>query len=175
MATMTDVASPPVLKRHVAAAVAGNALEFYDFTTYAYFAIQIGHAFFPSRAPFVSLILSLMTFGAGFLLRPVGAVVIGRYADRVGRKPAMLVSLTLMGVAVLGLALTPSYAQIGPAAAFLALGWRLVQGFALGGEVGPSTTFLVEAAPPHRRGLYGSWQAAGQAAAAMAGGLVGSP
>jgi MFS family permease len=173
MATMTDIASPPVLKRHVAAAVAGNALEFYDFTTYAYFAIQIGHAFFPSRAPFVSLILSLMTFGAGFLLRPVGAVVIGRYADRVGRKPAMLVSLTLMGVAVLGLALTPSYAQIGPAAAFLALGWRLVQGFALGGEVGPSTTFLVEAAPPHRRGLYASWQAVGQAAAAMAGGLVG--
>ena len=78
----------PVLKRHVAAAVAGNALEFYDFTTYAFYAAQIGRAFFPSHSPLVSLMLSLATFGAGFLTRPIGAIVIGRYADRAGRRPA---------------------------------------------------------------------------------------
>ena len=166
-------APPAILKRHVAAAVAGNALEFYDFTIYAAFAVQIGRTFFPGHSPFISLILSLATFGAGFALRPVGAVLIGRYADKVGRKPAMLFSLTLMGVAILGLALTPSYAMIGPAAPILALIWRLAQGFALGGEVGPTTAFLVEASPPARRGLYGSWQNISQNMAFVAGGLIG--
>ncbi len=166
-------APSPVLRRHVAAAVIGNGLEVYDFTVYGYFAVQIGHAFFPSKTAFVSLILSLATFGAGFLLRPVGAVMIGRYADRVGRKPAMLLSLTLMGVAILGLALTPSYAAIGVAAPILALAWRLVQGFALGGEIGPTTAFLIEAAPPERRAFFGAFQGVSQAAAALTAGLVG--
>ena len=166
-------APPAILKRHVAAAVAGNALEFYDFTIYAAFAVQIGRTFFPGHSPFISLILSLATFGAGFALRPVGAVLIGRYADKVGRKPAMLFSLTLMGVAILGLALTPSYAMIGPAAPILALIWRLAQGFALGGEVGPTTAFLIESSPPARRGLYGCWQGASQNMAFVAGGLIG--
>jgi len=165
---------PPVIfKRHVAAAVAGNALEFYDFTIYAAFSVQIGHVFFPNKSAFISLILSLATFGAGFALRPIGAVLIGRYADRVGRKPAMLFSLGLMGVAILGLALTPSYAQIGVAAPLLALFWRLAQGFALGGEVGPTTAFLVEASPPARRASYSSWQGVSQNMAFLAGGAVG--
>ncbi|HEX4179376.1 MAG TPA: MFS transporter [Caulobacteraceae bacterium] len=163
-------AIPP---RLVAAAVVGNALEFYDFTTYAYFAVQIGHAFFPGRSAFESLMLSLATFGAGFFSRPVGAVVIGAIADRTGRKPAMLLSFTLMGLAILGLALTPTYAQIGLWAPLLALGFRLLQGFALGGEVGPTTAFLVEAAPPGRRGFYGGWQGASQGVATLFGGLVG--
>ena len=137
-----------ILKRHVAAAVAGNALEFYDFVTYAYFAVQIGHTFFPTGSEFASRMLSLSTFGVGFLMRPVGALVLGRYADRVGRKPAMMLTLGMMGVAVLGLALTPGYAQIGLAAPIIALAWRLLQGFALGGETGPTTAYLVEAAPP---------------------------
>src|SRR5277367_3516653 len=127
-------ASSPVSPRQVAAAVVGNALEFYDFTTYAYFAVQIGQAFFPGRSAFESLMLSLATFGAGFFSRPIGAIVIGSLADRVGRKPAMLLSFGLMGLAILGLALTPSYRQIGLAAPLLALGFRLLQGFALGGE-----------------------------------------
>ena len=165
-------AAPAILKRHVAAAVAGNALEFYDFTIYAAFAVEIGHTFFPGT-PFVSLISSLITFGAGFALRPLGAIMIGRYADKVGRKPAMLFSLSLMGVSVLGLALTPSYAMIGPAAPIIVLAWRLMQGFALGGEVGPTTAYLVEASPPSRRGLYGSWQTASQNIAFIAGGLIG--
>jgi MFS family permease len=163
----------PILRRHVAAAVIVNGLEVYDFVTYSYFAVQIGHAFFPSKTQFISLMLSLATFGAGFLLRPVGALVIGRYADRVGRKPAMLLSLILMGVSIVGLVLTPSYAVIGLAAPILALSWRLIQGFALGGEIGPTTAYLVEAAPPAKRGFYTAFQGISQAAAALTGGLVG--
>jgi MFS transporter, MHS family, citrate/tricarballylate:H+ symporter len=166
-------ASGVVLKRHVAAAVAGNALEFYDFVTYTYFAIQIGDTFFPVNSDFMRLILSLGTFGVGFVMRPVGALVLGRYADRVGRRPAMMLTLTLMGVAVLGLALTPGYAQIGVAAPVLVLVWRLLQGFALGGETGPTTAYLIEAAEPEKRGLYASWQPASQSVAFFFGGLVG--
>lgn len=157
----------------VAAAVIGNALEFYDFTIYAFFAVQIGHNFFPNRNPFVSLMLSLATFGAGFMLRPLGAIAIGRFADRRGRRPAMLFSFGLMGIAILGVALTPSYASIGVAAPILVLVWRLCQGFALGGEVGPTTAYLVEASPPAKRGLYGAWQGGSQNLANIAGGLVG--
>jgi MFS family permease len=164
---------PPITARQVTAAVAGNALEFYDFTVYATFASQIAHSFFPGRTPFVSLILTLVTFGVGFLLRPIGAVVIGRWADRHGRRPAMMFSFALMGVSILGLALTPSYGTIGPAAPLLVLFWRLCQGFALGGEVGPTTAFLVEAAPPARRGFYGAWQGGSQNLASLMGGLVG--
>jgi MFS family permease len=164
---------PPITARQVTAAVAGNALEFYDFTVYATFASQIAHSFFPGRTPFISLILTLVTFGVGFLLRPIGAVVIGRWADRHGRRPAMMLSFALMGVSILGLALTPSYATIGPAAPLLVLLWRLCQGFALGGEVGPTTAFLVEAAPASRRGFYGAWQGGSQNLANLVGGLVG--
>jgi len=170
-------ATPPLgatLKaRHVAAVTAGNALEFYDFLTYAFFAAQIGRTFFPSHDAAGSLLASLATFGAGFLMRPVGALTIGRMADRIGRKPAMLLSFTLMGVAMVGLALTPSYRAIGIAAPILAIGFRLVQGFALGGEIGPNTAYLIEAAPPHRRGLYVSFQYMSQDGSILVSGLVG--
>lgn len=165
--------SAPIRHRHVAAAVVGNALEFYDFTAYAFFAVQIGNSFFPNHAPFGRLMLSLAAFGAGFVTRPLGAVVIGAFGDRVGRKPAMLVSFTLMGLAVMGLALTPPYAMIGPMAGVLAVTARLIQGFALGGEVGPVTAFLVEAAPADRRGFYGALQNASQGLSGLAAGLVG--
>lgn len=168
-----EPAADPILKRHVTAAVIGNALEFYDFTTYAFFASQISQAFFPGKTAFIKLILALITFGVGFAPRPLGAIIIGRMADRVGRKPAMLLSLTIMGVSIIGLALTPTFASIGMAAPVLVLGWRLAQGFALGAEVGPTTAFLVEAAPPAHRGLYGAWQSISQNLAAIAGGLVG--
>ena len=115
---------------------------------------------------------TLAFFGLGFLTRPLGAIVIGYYADTVGRKPAMVVSLALMGISVVGLALTPSYAQIGIAAPILLLLFRVLQGFALGGEVGPSTAFLIEAAPPHRRGLYASIQQASQGVAILTAGVV---
>jgi MHS family citrate/tricarballylate:H+ symporter-like MFS transporter len=163
----------PLRKRHIAAAVTGNALEFYDFTTYAYFAIQIGHSFFPSHDPFISLMAALVTFGAGFVMRPIGAIVIGRYADRIGRKPAMLLSLGMMGAGVLGLAITPSYAAIGIAAPIIVVLLRLIQGFALGGEVGPTTSFLMEAAPPEKRGLYGALQFASQGVSTLLAGIAG--
>ncbi len=162
-----------ILKRHVVAATVGNALEFYDFTTYAFYAVQIGKAFFPSTSPMASLMLSLATFGAGFITRPLGAIVIGAYADRAGRRPAMMLTFLLMGLALLGLALCPSYAAIGPLAPVLVVIARLVQGFALGGEVGPTTAFLLEAAPPNRRGLYTAFQSISQNAAALVAGLIG--
>lgn len=163
----------PLRKRQVAAVAVGNAIEFYDFVTYAFFAAQIGRTFFPSDEPGASLLASLATFGAGFLTRPLGAWVIGRMGDRRGRKPAMLLSFGLIGVAVIGLPLVPSYASIGVAAPVLVVLFRLLQGFALGGEVGPSTAFLMEAAPLHRRGLYISLQAMGADAAVLVAGLVG--
>jgi MHS family citrate/tricarballylate:H+ symporter-like MFS transporter len=172
-AAPTRAASVTISRRHVAGVVLGNALEFYDFLTYAFFAVQIGRAFFPGHSPFASLMLSLVTFGAGFICRPIGAILIGRYADRAGRRPAMVFTFALMGVSILGLAMTPSFAAIGPLAPVLVVTWRLAQGFALGGEVGPSTAFLVEASPPLRRGLYTAWQGASQAFASIAGGLVG--
>jgi MHS family citrate/tricarballylate:H+ symporter-like MFS transporter len=168
-----------IRRRHVTAAVIGNALEFYDFTTYAFFSVAIGQTFFPSgpggltTTEFGSLMASLGTFGAGFILRPIGGLVIGSYADRIGRRPAMLLSFTMMGLAILALAVIPSYRSIGVAAPILAVLARMLQGFALGGEVGPTTAYLVEAAPERQRGLYASWQSASQSIASMVGGGVG--
>jgi MFS family permease len=152
----------------------GNMLEFYDFVTYSFFAIQIGRTFFPSHSQFASLMLSLATFGAGFVTRPIGALVIGAYSDRVGRRPAMILSFAMMGSAIIALALTPSYDAIGITAPILVVVARLVQGFSLGGEVGPTTAYLMEAAAVGRRGLAVSWQAASQQVAATAGALVGA-
>ncbi len=160
--------------RQVAAVVVGNALEFYDFLTYAFFAAQIGRTFFPSANAEHSLLASLATFGAGFVTRPIGAVVIGSLGDRVGRKPAMVLSFSMMGIAIIGLALTPSYRMIGMAAPILVICFRLMQGFALGGEVGPTTAFMIEAAPPERRGFYGSLQYATQDLAVLCAGGVGT-
>jgi MFS family permease len=159
--------------RHVLAVTLGNALEFYDFIVYGFFAVYIGQAFFPSKDGASGLLLSLATFGAGFLTRPVGAIVIGAIGDRAGRKPAMILSFTLMGIAIFGLSLTPPYARIGIAAPLLALFFRLLQGFALGGEMGPSTAFLAEAAAPHRRGLFIAMQLVSQNVAALLAGGIG--
>jgi MFS family permease len=117
--------------------------------------------------------LSLATFGAGFLTRPVGSFVIGAYADRVGRRPAMMLSFALMGGSILALAVIPPYSRIGLAAPVLAIAARMVQGFSLGGEVGPTTAYLLESAPIERRGLIVSLQAASQNVAAIVGSLVG--
>jgi MFS family permease len=157
----------------VVATVLGNALEFYDFTTYAFFAVMIGRAFFPAHDPFISLLLSVAAFGVGFISRPLGGIVIGAYADRAGRRPAMMLSIGLMAVGMVLLAATPSYAVIGVAAPILVVVARLVQGFALGGEVGPSTAYLLEAAPAGKRGEYGVWQIASQGAAMALAGIFG--
>lgn len=159
--------------RVVAATVAGNAFEFYDFLAYAFFAVYIGKAFFPASVPLVSLLTTLAVFGVGFVTRPIGGVLIGAFADRVGRKPAMLLTIGLITVGTLGLALTPSYASIGIAAPIIVVACRLVQGLALGGEVGPSTAYLVEIAPNGKRGLYASWQLASQGVGVLLAGSLG--
>ena len=165
---------PPGLPgRAIFAVTIGNMLEFYDFITYSFFAIQIGHSFFPSRSQFASLMLSLATFGAGFVTRPLGGLVIGAYSDREGRRPAMMLSFGMMGSAIIVLALTPSFAAIGIAAPIIVIVARMVQGFSLGGEVGPTTAYLMEAAAVNKRGLSVSWQPASQQIAATAGALIG--
>jgi MFS family permease len=157
----------------IAATVAGNALEFYDFLTYSAFAVYIGRVFFPVDNPLASLLLSLATFGVGFVTRPLGGVLIGAYADRAGRRPALVLTICLMATGTAALVLTPGYATIGLAAPVILVLARLVQGLALGGEVGPSTAVLLECAPHRRRGMFTSWQSASQGLAIFAAGLVG--
>jgi MHS family citrate/tricarballylate:H+ symporter-like MFS transporter len=173
--TQGGTPAPPTIRaRHIAAVSVGNALGFYDFLTYVYFAVYIGHAFFPAHNQTAQLLATYAASFVGFLARPVGAMIIGPMGDRIGRKAAMTFSFALMGVGVTGVALTPTYAQIGIAAPILVVLFRLVQGFALGGEVGPTTAFLIEAAPPMRRGFYASLQYATQDAGVLVAGLIGT-
>lgn len=165
--------TPRQRRRAIVAATLGNGLEFYDFLTFAFFAIQIGHTFFPSDNAYLSLMGSLATFGAGFITRPIGAHVLGGYADHRGRKPAMLISMSLMGAGILLLCITPGYAAIGIAAPVIAVIARLVQGFALGGEVGCASIYMMESAHSMRRGFTVSWQGASQGVASTIGALVG--
>ncbi len=170
---MTSEAPPPITRGQIVGVTLGNALEFYDFLVFSFFAVQIGQCFFPATNPQSSLLLALATFGAGFLTRPIGAFVIGGLGDRIGRRPMMLLSFAMIGLSTLGVALTPSYATIGLAAPILVIVCRLVQGFALGGEVGTSTAFLAEAAPAAKRGRYIALQFVGQSAATLTAGAVG--
>lgn len=160
-------------RRAIVAATVGNALEFYDFMIFTFFAIQIGDAFFPSDDPFVRLMASLAAFGIGFVSRPIGAWIIGGYADRHGRKPALMLSMIMMGVAIAVMALTPGFAVIGIAAPIIVVLARLVQGFAVGGEVGPATAYMMENASEARRGLVVSMQRVSQLIATTAGSVVG--
>ncbi|PHN62370.1 MFS transporter [Pseudomonas sp. ICMP 8385] len=165
--------APDAGRKSIFAVVLGNAVEFFDFGVYATFAVIIGHTFFPSDSAFVSLMLSVTAFGIGFIVRPLGAVLIGAYADRVGRKPAMLLTLVMMAVGTGSIAILPGYETIGIAAPILLVVTRMIQGLAWGGEAGPATTYILEAAPPHKRGTYACWQVVAQGVAAMAAGLVG--
>ncbi len=159
--------------RNVIAAVIGNALEFYDFTVYAVFATMIGRAFFPATDPYASLLLSVATFFVGFIARPLGGIVIGAYADRYGRRPAMTLTILLMAFGSGMIGVLPGYAQIGIAAPILLAVARLIQGFSTGGEMGPATTFLLETATPGRRCFYGSWQFASQNIGSIISGVLG--
>jgi MFS family permease len=156
---------------HLAGVVAGNTLEFYDFTVFLFFAPQIGATLFGGRSD--GLLFALAAFAVGFLTRPLGAAVIGRHGDVVGRKPAMLLSFSLMGGALLVIGLTPPSSVLGIGSAIIVVVARLVQGFALGGEVGPTTALLIESAPPDRRGRYGAWQIASQGIAVLMAGIIG--
>ncbi|HTQ15174.1 MAG TPA: MFS transporter [Rhizomicrobium sp.] len=161
-------------RRHIAAATIGNALDVYDFIIYGTFSIQIGHAFFSARDPYFSLMASLALFGVAFLARPIGGLVLGQYADRVGRKSAMVLALYGAGATVVALALIPTYAQIGAWSTILAVVIRLTQGFVLGAETGTASAFLLEASAPEHRGLSVSWQGASQGVAGAIGAGVGA-
>ncbi|RQS14714.1 MFS transporter [Burkholderia sp. Bp9002] len=160
--------------RQVVAAVVGNTLEWYDFIVYGFFSSIIARLFFPADSQYASLLMSLATFGVGFFMRPVGGIVLGLYADRKGRKAAMQLIILLMTLSIALIVFAPTHAAIGPAAPVLIVVARLLQGFATGGEYASSTAFLVESAPAHRRGLYGSWQLIGQCLAVFAGAAMGA-
>lgn len=158
LAEPTPPLSPATRRRAIVACLLGNLFELFDFGVYGYFAVQIGKAIFPSVDPVVSVLASFATYGVGFLMRPIGAMVLGSYGDRHGRKSALALTITLMAVATGFTGLVPSYAAIGLWAPVLLVFCRLLQGFSTGGEWGGATTFLVEHAPAGRRGFYGSLQ-----------------
>lgn len=157
----------------IAAVVAGNALEFFDFLVYAIFAIFIGKAFFPADNPLTSLLVSLAVFGVGFVTRPLGGILFGYLGDRIGRRTALLGTIGFITLGSLGIALTPTYASIGISAPIIVVLCRLLQGLALGGEVGPASAFLIEIAPRNRRGFYQSWQMASQGIGVLLAGALG--
>ncbi|CAJ0681259.1 MFS transporter [Ralstonia mannitolilytica] len=153
-------------RRIVISSSIGNALEWYDFLVYGFFASVIGKLFFPADDEWVSLLFAVGSFGVSFITRPVGAIVLGLYADKKGRKAALTLSILLMIVGTLAIALMPSYQQIGIVAPIAILLARLVQGFAVGGEFGSATAFMVEHST-RGRGYYASWQFASQGLAAI--------
>jgi len=165
---------PPALSRKaVVAVVIGNWLEFYDFLAFTFFAVMIGRAFFPGESEVGRLLSALATFGVGFFTRPLGAAVIGTYADRAGRRAAMTLTLMLMAVGSAMMGLAPTYAQVGIAAPIILVVARLIQGFSCGGEVGPATAYLLESAPPEKRALMAGWQSFSQVLALLSGSLAG--
>jgi MHS family proline/betaine transporter-like MFS transporter len=157
----------------IAAITLGNGLEFFDFTIYSFFATIIGKLYFPVEGQLAQLMLAAGTFGVGFIMRPVGGVVLGAYADRAGRKAAMSLTLWMMTLGSAIIAFAPTYAAIGVAAPLLVILARLIQGFALGSEIGASTSLLMEYGSDKTRGFYGSWQFVSQGLNTVCGSLVG--
>ncbi|WP_368620437.1 MFS transporter [Paraburkholderia sp. BR13444] len=157
----------------IAAITLGNGLEFFDFTIYSFFATIIGKLYFPVEGQLAQLMLAVGTFGVGFIMRPVGGIVLGGYADCAGRKAAMSLTLWLMTLGSAIIAFAPTYAAIGVAAPLLVILARLIQGFALGGEVGASTALLLEYGSDRTRGFYGSWQFVSQGMNTVVGSLLG--
>lgn len=174
---MTLQRTPMSRRKTIVATTIGNGLEFFDFTIYGFLALVIGKLFFPTLDSYGQLLATVGSFGVGFVMRPLGGIVIGAYADRAGRKKAMTLTIFLMALGCAMIAFAPTYAQIGVAAPLLIVAARLIQGFSAGGEVGASTTLLVEHATPANRGYMASWQFASQGlgillGAATAGGLT---
>ncbi|MEE9099329.1 MULTISPECIES: MFS transporter [Pseudomonas] len=153
--------------------VSGNFLEMYDFMVYGFYATAIAKTFFPGDDPFASLMLSLATFGAGFLMRPLGAIFLGAYIDRHGRRQGLIITLGLMAMGTLLIAFVPGYATLGAAAPLLVLLGRLLQGFSAGVELGGVSVYLAEIATPGKRGFFVSWQSASQQVAVVFAGLLG--
>src|SRR5580658_7270350 len=158
--------------RAILAASVGNLLEWYDFSVYALFAIYIAANFFPRSDPGLDLVKTFLVFGLGFVIRPLGAVLIGIYGDRVGRKAALTLTILIMAGGTLIIALAPSFALIGIGAPLLLLAGRILQGFSAGGEIGSATAFLVEHSPADQRGRYTAWLQASMGMSNILGALV---
>ena len=156
----------------IVAAGVGNFLEMFDFTVYSFFAAIIGHVFFNSEDKLISLLISVSVFGVGFVMRPLGSIIIGAYADRHGRKAAMLLTIVLMAIGSALIGFAPPYSAIGIFAPLLIVLGRLCQGFSAGGEVGAATTLLMESAERNKRGFFVSWQFFGQGLSTLSGSLL---
>ena len=165
------------MTHHKAAAILrvslGNFLEMYDFMVFGYYAAAIGRAFFPTQNEYASLMLSFMTFGTGYLMRPLGAVVLGAYIDHHGRRKGLLLTLLLMAVGTLSIAMMPGYEMIGLFAPLLIVVGRLLQGLSAGVEVGGASVYLAEIATPGRKGFFVSWQSGSQQVAVMFAAFLG--
>jgi metabolite-proton symporter len=159
--------------RSVIRVASGNFLEMYDFMVYAYYASYIAREIFPSSSEFASLMLTLGTFGAGYLMRPLGAVVLGAYVDRHGRRAGLILTLFLMAIVTLVIACTPAYRTIGIVAPVVVVLGRLLQGFSAGVELGGVSVYLSEIATPGHRGFYCAWQSGSQQVAVMFAALLG--
>lgn len=177
---MTTVTSPPNPARKpqgnaktIFNVTSGNFLEMFDFMVFGYYATAIAKTFFPGDDPFASLMLTLMTFGAGFLMRPLGAIVLGSYIDHHGRRKGLLMTLGLMAIGTLTIAVVPGYNTLGAAAPILILLGRLLQGFSAGVELGGVSVYLAEIAPKNRKGFFVSWQSGSQQIAVIFAALLG--
>ena len=151
----------------------GNFLEMYDFIIYGYYAKYIGDTFFPSDNEFISLLSTFLAYGVGFLVRPVGALVLGSFMDRYGRRAGLLLSLSLMAIGTASIAVTPGYAVLGVFAPIIIVAGRLIQGFSSGAEIGGCSVYLAEIATPGNRGFYCAWQSGSQQVAVMLSALLG--
>ena len=159
--------------RMIVRVASGNFLEMFDFMVYAYYASYIAHEIFPSDSEFASLMLTLGTFGAGYLMRPLGAIVLGAYMDRNGRRKGLILTLSMMAVGTLVIACTPGYRTIGLIAPIVVVLGRLLQGFSAGVELGGVSIYLAEIATPGHRGFYCAWQSASQQVAVICAALMG--
>ena len=163
---------PAMRRRVVISSTLGNALEWFDFTVFGLFAGVIGRLYFPSQDPSSSLLYIFATFGIAFIARPIGGIVFGIYADKFGRKSALVMMIMAMAIGTGLIGIVPTYASIGIAAPVIILLARLIQGFSAGGEFGSASAMLIEFAPRGRRGFYGSWQAVSQSLATLLGALL---
>ncbi|RUT24760.1 citrate-proton symporter [Asaia sp. W19] len=161
------------LAKAIGQVASGNMLEMYDFMVFGYYAADIGRAFFPSGNAQAELMSSFATFGAGFLMRPLGALVLGAYVDRIGRRKGLILTLTLMAIGTMTLALTPGYETIGMLAPVLVLLGRLIQGFSAGVEVGSSSVYLSEIATDNNRGFIVAFQSASIQLAVVGAAAIG--
>ncbi len=151
----------------------GNFLEMYDFFVFGYYAAAIGKAFFPSGSDFAQLMLAFMTFGMGFLMRPLGGIILGAYIDHHGRRNGLMLTLALMAVGTISIALVPGYATLGALAPLIVVAGRLIQGFSAGVELGGVSVYLSEIATPGNKGFYVSWQSGSQQIAVILVAMLG--